>query len=146
MMKLVPKKYDRVYCSSGDRIVEKHTLVYDDQGNKKLVAAPSFDQYAYTQSFLRECDIDLMMKRYDAGDLNALQVTPGIYGSASDLSNNFADYFSANKAMEAYFENDEKAQQIYGSDYKRFLEDFSRGAYDPSAEAEQSTHEGGGEQ
>lgn len=142
-MVLVPKRSKRVHCSSGDRIVEKHSLVYDDQGNKKLVAAPSFDQYAYIQSFLRECDIDMMMKRYNAGDVNALQVTPGTFGSASDLSNNFADYFAANKAMEAYFESDEKARKIYGDDYKRFLEDLSRGAYVPSAEAEQPPSEGG---
>lgn len=141
-MVLVPKKAERVYCSSGDRIVQKHTLAFDDQGNKKLVEAPAFDQYAYTQSFARECDIDMMVKRYDNGDLTALNQMPGVYGSASALSSNFADYFAANKAMEAYFESDQKARQIYGNDFKRFLKDLSCGSYVPGAKETQPA-EGG---
>lgn len=141
-MNLVPKKPERVHCSSGDRIVQKHTLAFDDEGNKKLVEAPAFDQYAYIQSFARECDIDLMVKRYDNGDVSALNQMPGVYGSASGLSSNFADYFAANKAMEAYFESDQKARQIYGDDFKRFLKDLSCGSYVPG-EKESKPAEGG---
>lgn len=130
-MVLVPKKAERVHCSSGDRIVKKHTLAFDDQGNKKLVEAPSFDQYAYIQSFARECDIDMMVKRYDNGDLTALNQMPGVYGSASALSSNFADYFAANKAMEVFFEKDEEGRKIYGDDFKRYLKDISSGSYVP---------------
>lgn len=145
MMTLVPKKADRVHCSSGDRIVQKHTLAFDDQGNKKLIEAPPFDQYAYTQSFARECDIDLMIQRYDHGDLAALNQIPGVYGSASGLSSNFADYFAANKAMEAYFESDQKARQIYGDDFKRFLKDLSSGSYVPGKKEDKPAEGGAAE-
>lgn len=95
---------------------------YDDEGYLKIKEVGKVNVYDRIQSFASECDINMILKRYQMGDTQALSKAQGIYIDATNTPENMADLLNKLNKAEADFEKlPPEFKQKYGNDFVQFI-------------------------
>lgn len=95
--------HDRVYLEPGSPVKQLYAPHYDDQGRWYLEEAGTEDLYGYIQSHAMSVDINVLLKQYQLGDINALQRVQGTYGDFTQAPKTFAEALNVMIAAEQYF-------------------------------------------
>ena len=90
-------------CScAGNRMEPHYVERYDETGHPYLVKDGETDTYAIIQSHKEECDINLMLQRYAAGD-DSMMRQDGRYIDTSNLPTTIHEYFNLMTAQREKF-------------------------------------------
>ncbi len=90
-------------CSCAGNQMEPHYVErYDKTGHPYLVKDGETDTYAIIQSHKEECDINLMLQKYAAGD-NSMIRQNGRYIDTSNLPTTIHEYFNLMTAQRDKF-------------------------------------------
>uniref|UniRef100_A0AAU8AZZ8 Internal scaffolding protein n=1 Tax=Dulem virus 119 TaxID=3145596 RepID=A0AAU8AZZ8_9VIRU len=95
--------HDRVYQEPGSGIRKLYTSRLRDDGVIELVESGTDDLYASIQSHKDSCDIHVLLKRFEAGDVDALSRVQGAYGDFTQIPTSYAELLNAMIAGEQYF-------------------------------------------
>lgn len=86
----------------GKRFEPHYVERYDEKGHPYLVKDGETDTYAIIQSHKEECDINLMLQRYAAGDTSMMR-TDAKYIDTSNLPTTIHEYFNLMTAQREKF-------------------------------------------
>lgn len=78
-------------CKCGQRYVKTYRLEITDEGQKTLVESGEEDLQAKIKEHFEETKLYNILKKYYAGDLEALNRHPGIYADITGMPNNLID-------------------------------------------------------
>ena len=92
----------RCNCA-GNRMEPHYVERYDETGHPYLVKDGETDTYAIIQSHKEECDINLMLQRYAAGD-DSMMRQDGRYIDTSNLPTTIHEYFNLMTAQRDKFD------------------------------------------
>lgn len=113
---------DRVHCTVGSRIKDIYKPVIDRDGHMELEVAGSENLYDYIQSHKDSCDIHLILKRYQDGDVAALSRAQGLYGDFTEMPQTYAEALNAVISAENYFQTlPVETRAKFNHDFKQFL-------------------------
>lgn len=105
----------------GNRLRAKYRAVYDAGHNRCFVKEKDIDQYARIQSFKSVCLIDNLIRRYQNGDVLALNAVSGYFGDFSKDMDLRSVYDSVNK-VRSYFDSlSDSDKSKFGGSYDAFL-------------------------
>lgn len=91
-------------CScAGNRMEPHYVERYDETGHPYLVKDGETDVYKIIQSHKEECDINLMLQRYAAGD-DSMMRQDGRYIDTSNLPTTIHEYFNLITAQRDKFD------------------------------------------
>lgn len=91
-------------CScAGNRMEPHYVERYDETGHPYLVKDGETDTYAIIQSHKEECDINLMLQRYAAGDTSMMR-QDARYIDTSNLPTTIHEYFNLMTAQREKFD------------------------------------------
>lgn len=91
-------------CSCcGNRMEPHYVERYDETGHPYLVKDSETDTYAIIQSHKEECDINLMLQRYAAGDTSMMR-QDARYIDTSNLPTTIHEYFNLMTAQREKFD------------------------------------------
>lgn len=90
----VYRKRVRFHSQPGNPIVPTYTAALDGNGRLDLIESGKIDLYSQIQSHKDSTDIDLMIKRFENGDLTALGTphTP-MYMDVTDFPKSYAEMY-----------------------------------------------------
>lgn len=111
-----------VYSESGDPIKITYSGKYDDDGCLVIEEVGKDNIYEYIQSFAESVDINNIIKRFQAGDVSALEKVQGFYFDATSVPKNMADMLNKLNRAESEFEKlPASFKEKYGNDFARFI-------------------------
>lgn len=121
---LFPNHYDRrrINCCPGDRMKIEYELRVDDDGFEYIVEVGKSDLYDEIQSHAMSVDINYLIARYSAGDMNALQRRQAVYGDFTTAPKTFADML--NQVRDAHNVFDQmpvEVKQRFDNSFERWL-------------------------
>lgn len=109
----------------GSRIKKVYSGRYDKEGNIVLDEVGEENIYETIQSFAAETDINNIMRRYMAGDVDVLSRVQGFYFDASELPDNVPEMLNKlNYAEEEFSKLPIEFKEQYGNDFVKFLSTF----------------------
>lgn len=114
-----------VYSEPGDPIHIEYSGKYDDEGRLVIEPVGKRNIYEYIQSFAESVDINNIVKRFQAGDVDALKKVQGFYFDTTELPDNMADLLNKLNYAESEFEKlPAEFKQKFGNDFSRFICSF----------------------
>ena len=96
-------KRPRTASHPGNRMEPHYVERYDEHGHPYLVKDGETDTYAIIQSHKEECDINLMLQRYAAGDTSMMR-PDAKYIDTSNLPTTIHEYFNLMNAQREKFD------------------------------------------
>lgn len=96
-------KRPRVYSCPGCRMKDTYTAKVDSNGVLDLQKTGQESLYDYIQSFKDSCDINTIVKRFAAGDVDVLSKKQGTYGDFTNLPSTYAEMLNIVIAGENMF-------------------------------------------
>lgn len=95
---------------------------YDDKGRIVLEESGRENIYDFIQSHAESCDIHVLMKRYQNGDVNALSQKQGFYGDFLDFPKTYAEALNHMNEMERQFMAlPVETREKFGNSFTEFL-------------------------
>lgn len=85
------REHVRFVACSGNRNHVLYSAVYDDDGNIQLEESGIEDLYDYIQSFRDSVDINILLRKYQAGDMTALSHRQGVYFDATGMPRTYME-------------------------------------------------------
>lgn len=95
--------HDRFYNSAGDRLRQLYNAEFDREGNLQLVEAGTEDTYDFIQSHADSVDINIILKRFAAGEVDVMSRAQGVYGDFTNMPSTYADMLNVVIAGERAF-------------------------------------------
>lgn len=92
-----------VKCNPGSRFKDIYEAKVDSFGVIDLVKTGSEDLYDYIQSFRDSVDINTIVKRYAAGDVDVLSKKQAVFGDFMDMPKTYAEMLNTVIAGEETF-------------------------------------------
>lgn len=115
-----------VESNPGDAIKDVYIGKYDIKGNLEIEpTGEKINIYDEIQSHADSCDINLIVKRFAAGDTDALARAQGLYGDFSNMPKTYIDMLNTVIAGEAFFDAlpvDVKAK--FGNNFAQFMSEM----------------------
>lgn len=96
MFHTLMSKKQRIPTKSGNRFADQFTLVTERDGNTHLEKVGEIDTFDVINSYADECDLHNIVRRYESGDVNALNRAQGVFADTTQLPN---DLHTANKLL-----------------------------------------------
>ena len=97
------ESHDRVLANPGTSEHILYAPQIDENGHLELVETGREDLYDYIQSHKDSCDIHQIMRRFEAGDTEALMKRQGNYGDFTAMPKTYAEMLNAVIAGEQKF-------------------------------------------
>ena len=132
--RLIPEKSGgfRLECTAPARTVRhspagtalraEFRRVYDEGHNAHYVKEKDVDAYARIQSFMDECSIDNLIRRFKNGDQMALERSQGFFGDFGDMNLDARAVYDIDNKARRIFDGLSEAQKAqFGNDYASFL-------------------------
>lgn len=95
---------------------------YDEKGRVVLEESGRENIYDFIQSHADSCDIHVLMKRYQNGDVNALSQAQGFFGDVLDFPKTYAEALNHMNEMERQFMSlPAETRQKFGNSFSEFL-------------------------
>lgn len=105
----------------GDRFQPEYSLEYSKDGVPHLIQTGTIDLYEYIQSFKDECDFNRIIRRFENGDVNALQRAQGVYADVSDAPKTPGEALSLMGRVEDYYNSLSPSVASKFGSYEAFL-------------------------
>lgn len=96
-------KRGRFTTSPGSPIHKTYGGHYDEKGRVVLQETGQENIYDFIQSHAESCDIHVLMKRFQNGDVSALSSRQGFYGDVLDFPKTYAEALNHMHEMESQF-------------------------------------------
>lgn len=96
-------KRGRFTTSPGSPIHKIYGGHYDEKGRVVLQETGQENIYDFIQSHAESCDIHVLMKRFQNGDVAALSSRQGFYGDVLDFPKTYAEALNHMHEMESQF-------------------------------------------
>lgn len=96
-------KRGRFTTSPGSPIHKTYGGHYDEKGRVVLQETGQENIYDFIQSHAESCDIHVLMKRFQNGDVAALSSRQGFYGDVLDFPKTYAEALNHMHEMESQF-------------------------------------------
>lgn len=96
-------KRGRFTTSPGSPIHKTYGGHYDEKGRVVLQETGQENIYDFIQSHAESCDIHVLMKRFQNGDVAALSARQGFYGDVTEFPKTYAEALNSIQEMESRF-------------------------------------------
>lgn len=114
--------HDRVFQEPGSPIRTLYSSRVDADGNIVLEESGSENLYDYIQSHRDSCDINVLLARYNNGDVSALNQRQGSYGDFTQFPKTFAETLNFMIQGQDYFESlPLEVRERFGFSFERFV-------------------------
>lgn len=120
-----------IVSEPGDPIVELYEPRYDADGVLYLEQVGTDDLYASIQSHKDSVDLQLILQRYNDGDISALSRVQGAYFDATGMPRTYAEMLNTLVAAEAEFNRlpvDVRAK--FDHSFERFIASMDTGEFE----------------
>lgn len=91
------------YQEPGSRVKILYGPIFDKQGTMSLKEIGKENLYDYIQSHADSVDINIILKRFEQGDISVLSRVQGAYGDFTQMPQTFAEALNTLIAAEQYF-------------------------------------------
>lgn len=113
---------DRIFSDPGSPEHITYAGHYDEKGRVVLVESGRENIYDFIQSHAESCDIHVLMKRYQNGDVEALSCKQGFYGDFLDFPKTYAEALNHMNEMERQFMAlPVETREKFGNSFTEFL-------------------------
>lgn len=113
---------DRIFSDPGSPEHITYAGHYDEKGRVVLEEAGRENIYDFIQSHAESCDIHVLMKRYQNGDIDALSQKQGFYGDFLDFPKTYAEALNHMNEMERQFMAlPVETREKFGNSFTEFL-------------------------
>ena len=113
---------DRVQTCPGSPEHITYAGHYDEKGRVVLEESGRENIYDFIQSHAESCDIHVLMKRYQNGDISALSQAQGFYGDVLDFPKTYAEALNHMNEMERKFMSlPVDIREKFGNSFSEFL-------------------------
>lgn len=113
---------DRVFTDPGSPEHITYAGHYDEKGRVVLEESGRENIYDFIQSHAESCDIHVLMKRYQNGDVEALSQKQGFYGDFLDFPKTYAEALNHMNEMERQFMAlPVEIREKFGNSFTEFL-------------------------
>lgn len=102
-MSLPNETRQRFYANPGSRVKIIYEPFFDDNGARVLRPVGKEDLNAYIQSFKEQTDINVIIKRFELGDVSALNARSCTYGDFTNAPKTLADFLNAQITADRLF-------------------------------------------
>lgn len=140
----------RFNCCPGEHLRPLYKSQIMKDGSIKLHDAGYQDTDAFIESFRESCELKTLIKRYEAGDLQALMQVNTFDGDFSMMPNNLGQALEILQTAQSAFDYlPKQTKDAYGNDYKKWIQDYGSDAFmksigfEPPAVAPDPVTEGG---
>ena len=116
----------RVSTASGCPTRDKNRRVCKNNGmSDVLEKVCELNQQELIQSFKDECDVALLVKRYENGDASALARLQGVYMDTTSIPRDPTDAHNLVRKAHEIFDNlDESVKSRFGNSFETFITTF----------------------
>lgn len=121
-----PFDRQRVYAHAGDPFHIEYEARYDIDGALILKEVGKTDIYLEIQSHKQSCDINYLIAKYKAGDVNALSRVQGYYTDISDIPDIHTVYNTIKTAEQDFEKLPVEIKEKFENSFERYL--FSVGS------------------
>lgn len=122
---IFPTMYDRVgrtFSTVGNPDKVLYTAKYQDDGTLKLVEKGKESLYDYIQSNRDSCDINLLVARFNNGDVDALSKVQGAYGDFTQFPQTYAELLNrVNQGRMMFDDLPLEIREKYNHDFAQFM-------------------------
>lgn len=113
---------DRIFSDPGSPEHITYAGHYDEKGRVILEESGRENIYDFIQSHAESCDIHVLMKRYQNGDVEALSQKQGFYGDFLDFPKTYAEALNHMNEMERQFMAlPVETREKFGNSFTEFL-------------------------
>ena len=113
---------DRIFSDPGSPEHITYAGHYDEKGRVVLEESGRENIYDFIQSHAESCDIHVLMKRYQNGDVEALSQKQGFYGDFLDFPKTYAEALNHMNEMERQFMAlPVETREKFGNSFTEFL-------------------------
>lgn len=113
---------DRFFSDPGSPEHITYAGHYDEKGRVVLEESGRENIYDFIQSHAESCDIHVLMKRYQNGDVAALSQKQGFYGDFLDFPKTYAEALNHMNEMERQFMAlPVETREKFGNSFTEFL-------------------------
>lgn len=113
---------DRIFSDPGSPEHITYAGHYDEKGRVVLEESGRENIYDFIQSHAESCDIHVLMKRYQNGDIDALSKKQGFYGDFLDFPKTYAEALNHMNEMERQFMAlPVETREKFGNSFTEFL-------------------------
>nr|CAI9749934.1 virion structural protein [Microvirus sp.] len=113
---------DRIFSEPGSPEHITYAGHYDEKGRVVLEESGRENIYDFIQSHAESCDIHVLMKRYQNGDVDALSQKQGFYGDFLDFPKTYAEALNHMNEMERQFMAlPVETREKFGNSFTEFL-------------------------
>lgn len=113
---------DRFFSDPGSPEHITYAGHYDEKGRVVLEESGRENIYDFIQSHAESCDIHVLMKRYQNGDVDALSQKQGFYGDFLDFPKTYAEALNHMNEMERQFMAlPVETREKFGNSFTEFL-------------------------
>lgn len=116
----------RFYTASGEGIRPIYKAELGKNGQLDIVEDGIEDLYAYIQSFKDSVDINVIVSRYAAGDVYALQQRSGMFGDFIEVPSSYMDILNSVVDLRNAYEK---------TDMEISFDEFAKSIIDPTVKA-----------
>lgn len=114
--------HERVFTEPGSPEHITYAGHYDEKGRVVLEESGRENIYDFIQSHAESCDIHVLMKRYQNGDVEALSQKQGFYGDFLDFPKTYAEALNHMNEMERQFMAlPVETREKFGNSFTEFL-------------------------
>ena len=116
------KKAEEFATCSGDPIHAIYRPVVGKDGSIELEVSGYENMDEKIASYEESCDIHTLIKRFNEGDLTALNKRQGMYGDFTDMPKNYAEMLQLQIDAKLAFNNlDVETKKKFDNDVNKFL-------------------------
>lgn len=109
----------------GDREVIDYAPEYDENGDWHLIETGKHSLYDEIQSHKDSVDINKILRRFEAGEVDVLQKVQGVYGDFSDVPSNFAELLNTvDRGREMFDSLPIEIKEKFGQNFVAFMQSF----------------------
>ena len=121
----------RVFSNPGCRETVTYSPVFDENGVMELVESGRENLYDYIQSFKESTDINVILKKYAAGDVSALAKSQGSFFDCTGMPRTYAEMLNSLISAENTFNSlPVEEREKFDFSFERWLADFDKVSYD----------------
>lgn len=106
----------------GTRVKVLYAPEFDDDGRMQLVESGREDLYGYIQSHKDSVDINVLLKRFQNGDVTAFNRAQAFFMDTTDLPTTHAEWLNRVNQGRQFFDSlPAETRARFGNDFNRFI-------------------------
>lgn len=122
-------KRNRIGACPGSPVVPVYEGRFNSNGKLCVVQRGEKDIYSFIQSHADSVDIHVILKRFQNGDLDALNRVQGFYGDFTEMPTSYAEMLNRIREGEEYFNSlPLEVREEFGNNSNVFLAGLSDGS------------------